>query len=161
MVFQVHPSTKDVVSIAEAAELTRRSKATIRKAISSGRIPTVHTPSGLHPAGYGSGFLMRRADVGVVFSAVPEKLPPPHVCDGDCQPPMHVTYVAVQLVPDPEDLERDLRREFRRGTLHVLDFTRSDHQADGLHRLESHVYRVVMGDASRLPWTVWRVSWTD
>jgi hypothetical protein len=150
-----HPSTKDVIGLGEASELTGRSPTTIRRALADGRLVPVGRPSGPHPAGYGSGYRLRREEVEALF-------PPkgPHACLEECHPPLHVTYVAAQREPEAEDIESVLRQLHGVGGLRVGSCIRSKIGVDGLPRITRYRHWIVIQEHPS-GWQGFRVEWTD
>jgi hypothetical protein len=150
-----HPSTKDVIGIGEAAELTGRTQSTIRRAIADGRLVPVGRPSGPHPAGYGSGFRLRREEVQTAF-------PPkgPHTCCDECFKQRHVTYISAQREPETEDIEPVLRQLHGVGGLRVDSCTRSKVAADGLPRITRYRHWIVIQENPK-GWQGFRVEWTN
>ena len=154
-----HPSTLDVIGLAEAEELTGRSRSVIRRAIADGRLAAI-PPKSDHPAGHGSGFRLSRLDVEALFP--PKPRPEPHVCGGECAEPNHVSYVAAK-VADRESAEAFLRHNFWMGALTVKTCSPSDLPTDGLLSMAVEKYvgfgSVVIPPES--PWRTWRVVWQD
>jgi hypothetical protein len=154
-----HPSTLDVIGLAEAEELTGRSRSVIRRVIANGRLAAI-PPRSDHPAGYGSGFRISRADVEALFP--PKPRPEPHECGGECAKGLHVTYLAAQMA-DRESAQAFLRHAFWMGALTVRRCVPSDVATEGLLQMAVERYveygHVVIPPGS--PWTSWRVVWRD
>ena len=151
-----HPSTLEAIGIQEAADLTGRSPATIRRAISDGRLTAV-PPASIHPANYGSGFRLSRVDVESVFPPAPEAL---HVCGQECDGSDHVSHISALAAPR-QCAEVFLRDLYRNGSITVESVQQAALPVEGLPRMkvEKYVHYGRVDIPPGCPWLSWRVAW--
>ena len=151
-----HPSTLETIGIQEAADLTGRSPATIRRAISDGRLAAV-PPASNHPANYGSGFRLSRVDVEAAFPPAPEAL---HVCGQECDGSVHVSYISALAAPR-QCAEGFLRDLYRNGAIIVEKCTPARVPVESLPRMkvEKYVRYGWVDVPPGCPWLSWRAVW--
>jgi hypothetical protein len=154
-----HPSTLDTLSLDEAAELTGRSRSAIRRAIADGRLAAA-PPATDHPAGYGSGFRLSRIAVEALFAPTPEARASLHVCGRECDPPLHVSYLAAQ-VANRDGAERFLRQTFHIGALVVEACLLATVPLHGLARMTTFYVRGASSIPPDRAWQSSRVAWRN